>query len=132
MQKEFDDLWKLYPENSLRGRTWHWWWWLFFFENPDRPDYPRQLMILWGTRNCKKVRINDFLWEPKMVSEVSGNRASFESVVASWYCDGEKTHEPFILEKGATETKWGTDTVRLRWRASAGAIPSMARMRISH
>ena len=121
MQKEFEDLWKIFPDNSLKGRTWHWWWWLFFFENPERPEYPRQLMILWGTRNCKKVRINDFLWLPAMIPKVQENHAEFESVVASWYCDGEKTHEPFILEKGATETDWGDGHGSIKMESERGS-----------
>jgi hypothetical protein len=107
--RTFADLWKLYSEHALPGRTWHWWWWLFFFENPERPDYPQQLMILWGTRNCRKVRINDFQWNPRIIPEVTDGRARFESVVASWYCDGAKMHDPFIIENGPTETKWTDD-----------------------
>jgi len=102
----FADLWKLDLEHTLPDRTWHWWWWLFFFENPERPDYPQQLMILWGTRNCKKVKINSFEWNPKTIPEVTDGRAKFESVVASWYCDGAKMHDPFIIENGPTETRW--------------------------
>ena len=69
MHKIFNDIWKVYPENMLKNRTWHWWWWLHFFENPDNPEFPKQLMVLWGTRNCKKVRVDDFYWEPRIPME---------------------------------------------------------------
>jgi hypothetical protein len=67
-------------------------------------------MILWGNRNCKKVRVNDFRWEPKIPIEVRENSSRFESIVAAWYFDGRKMHDPFILENGSTETRWnGTE-----------------------
>jgi len=50
MHKVFNDIWKIYPKNMLKNRTWHWWW-IQFFENPDNPEFLRQLMLLWGTRN---------------------------------------------------------------------------------
>jgi len=120
VQKKFSDIWKIYPENALRGRTWHWWWWLFFFDNPDDLEYPKQLMILWGTRNCKKVKINEFLWEPKVPPEVEEGRAKFESVVASWYYDGKKMYEPFILCNGETETEWSEDQGSIKMENAEG------------
>jgi hypothetical protein len=105
MHQVFDDIWKVYPDHMLKNRTWHWWWWIHFFENPDAPEFPRQLMILWGTRNCRKVRVNDFCWEPTIPMETDGNHAAFESIVASWYYDGEKMHDPLLLDHGKTETE---------------------------
>jgi hypothetical protein len=120
MHNKFEDIWKIFPENALKGRIWHWWWWLYFFENPDRPDYPRQLMILWGTRNCRKVRINDLLWKPKITPEVHDGRARFEAMVASWYYDGKKMHDPFILEKGPTKATWDKEHGSIAMRNEHG------------
>lgn len=121
MHRVFNDIWKVYPENMLRNRTWHWWWWLHFFENPDNPEFPRQLMILWSTRNCKKVRVDDFRWEPRIPMEVNGNRAMFESMVASWYYDGGEMHDPFILDKGRTEIWWDDRSGRIKMESDEGA-----------
>jgi len=120
MHKVFDDIWKIYPENMLANRTWHWWWWIHFFENPDHPELPRQLMILWGSRNCKKVRINDYRWEPKIPMETDDGRAAFESIVASWYFDGNKMHDPLILDHGKTETVWGDRSGQIKMEGVDG------------
>jgi hypothetical protein len=121
MHKAFRDIWKIYPENMLRNRTWHWWWWLHFFENPENPQFPKQLMILWGSRNCKKVRVNDFHWQPRVPMTVKENRAAFESIVASWYYDGRKMHDPFVLDHGKTETEWDDHSGRIRMESDKGA-----------
>jgi hypothetical protein len=114
MHKVFNDIWKIYPKNMLKNRTWHWWWWIHFFENPDNPEFPRQLMLLWGTRNCRKVRVNDFYWEPKIPIEINENRSAFESIVASWYYDGNKMHAPLILDHGETQSEWDDRSGRIR------------------
>jgi len=121
MHKVFDDIWRIYPENMLKNRTWHWWWWIHFFENPDAPEFPRQLMILWGTRNCRKVRVNDYSWEPTIPIEVNGRHACFESMVASWYYDGKIMHEPLILDHGKTEIDRGDCSGSIRMEGHNGA-----------
>lgn len=121
MHQIFSDLWKVYPEHSLKNRTWHWWWWLYFLENPERPDFPKQLMVLWGTRNCRKVRVNDYLWAPRLPMEVAGDHATFECMVASWYYDGEKMHDPLIIDHGPTETIWDDQSGRIRLQGADGS-----------
>ena len=120
MHKVFSDIWKIYPENSLRNRTWHWWWWIYFFENTARPEFPKQLMVLWGTRNCRNVRVNDFSWSPRIPMEIYENRAAFESIVASWYYDGYKMHDPFILDHGKTETVWDDRSGQIKMEGDEG------------
>ncbi|HMK83580.1 MAG TPA: hypothetical protein VK503_07665 [Candidatus Bathyarchaeia archaeon] len=121
MHQVFSDIWKAYPDNMLANRTWHWWWWIHFFENPDRPEFPRQLMVLWVTRNCKKLRVNDsYDWQPETPMEINGNHASFDSIVASWYYDGTKMHEPFILDHGRTETWWEDHDGRISMESDKG------------
>jgi len=120
MHKTFDDIWRVYTDNMLKNRTWHWWWWLHFFENPDNPDFPKQLMILCGTRNCRKVRVNDYHWEPVISMEVEGQRAGFESIVASWYYDGREMNDPFFIDHGKTETTWDGYSGRIRMEGAKG------------
>jgi len=120
MHKVFSDIWKIYPENMFRSRTWHWWWWLYFFENPDNLERPKQLMVLWGTRNCRKVRVNDYYWEPRIPMEIKEDRTAFESMVASWYYDGNKMHDPFVLDHGKTETEWDEHSGRIRMESDEG------------
>lgn len=120
MHKTFDDIWRIYPENMLKNRTWHWWWWLHFFENPVNPNFPKQLMVLWGTRNCRKVRVNDYHWEPAIPMQIDEKRAGFESIVASWYYDGNKMHDPFFIDHGKTETTWDGHSGRIRMDGARG------------
>ena len=120
MHKVFNDIWAVYPENMVKNRTWHWWWWLYFFDNPNNPEFPKQLMILWGTRNCRKVRVNDFRWEPTIPIKVEGNRTTFESMVASWYYDGNKMHEPFFIDSGKTDTEHDAHSGRIRMEGDRG------------
>ena len=120
MHQSFEDIWRVYPEHMLRNRTWHWWWWLHFFENPEAPDHPQQLMILWGTRNCRKVRVNDYRWEPTIPMDVNGSRSVFESMVASWYYDGKQMHEPLLLDNGKTETQQDKHAGSIRMEGHRG------------
>jgi len=121
MHQVFSDIWKAYPENMLANRTWHWWWWIHFFENPDRPEFPRQLMVLWVTRNCEKLHVNDsYHWQPKIPMELNENHAAFDSIVASWYYDGNKMHEPLILDHGRTETWWEDCAGRISMESDRG------------
>ncbi|MDY6965739.1 MAG: hypothetical protein SVM80_07200 [Halobacteriota archaeon] len=81
-------------EPMPRG-AWWWWWWLFMFDNPDDPDRPRQLMILWSTKNVKKIDCNDLL----IKLDDSQDRSKLDGVVAAWYFDGEEMHHNFLLEQ---------------------------------
>jgi len=120
MHQVFEDIWKIYPENMLKNRTWHWWWWIHFFENPDAPEFPRQLMILWGSRNCRKVRVNDYRWEPTIPMQIDGKRTAFESIVASWYYDGKRMHDPLVLDHGKTETERDDHSGKIRMVGNKG------------
>ena len=81
-------------EPMPRG-AWWWWFWLFFFNNPKNPEKPRQLMILWSTKNEKEIDCNNL----KLKLNHSGDRSNLDGVVAAWYFDGEKMHHNFILEQ---------------------------------
>ncbi len=83
-------------KNEPRPRgAWWWWFWLFFFNNPENPDKPRQLMILWSTKNVKRITCNDLEIELKHYKD----KSNLAGAVASWYFDGEKMHHNFLLEQ---------------------------------
>jgi len=84
----------LQNEPMPRG-AWWWWFWLFFFNNPKNPGKPRQLMILWSTKNVKEIDCNDL----KINLTPNSNRSVLDGAVASWYFDGEKMHHNFLLEQ---------------------------------
>ncbi|MCK5346229.1 MAG: hypothetical protein KAR20_22620 [Candidatus Heimdallarchaeota archaeon] len=81
-------------ESMLHG-AWWWWFWLFFFNNPKNPAKPRQLMILWSTKNGNEIDCNNL----KIKLCDSHDRSKLHGAVASWYFDGEKMHHNFLLEQ---------------------------------
>ncbi len=87
-QKVFD----IKNEPMPRG-AWWWWFWLFFFNNPKNPEKPRQLMILWSTKNVRELNCNNL----KIKLNHSQDRSKLDGVVAAWYFDGEKMHHNFLL-----------------------------------
>jgi len=96
-------LWDLNTEDRVPNLTWWWWWWIFFIKNPKNPDRPRQLMILWSTKNCDDIKVNDFDWKRKgdIEREEQGEKQllKFSGMVAIWYYDGEKMLDPFFLKE---------------------------------
>ena len=75
--------------------AWWWWFWLFFFNNPLNPDKPRQLMILWSTKNVSEINCNNL----KIRLNHNNGRNVLDGAVAVWYYDGEKMNHNFILEQ---------------------------------
>lgn len=81
-------------EPMPRG-AWWWWFWLFFFNNPENPERPRQLMILWSTKNEREISCNDITFRLAPPRD----RSALDGIVAAWYFDGEKMHHNFLLEQ---------------------------------
>ena len=92
--------------------SWFWWFWLFFIhdENTARTGKCRQLMILWSTKDCDRIKVNDHPWERKLdISEhelpsgagewAGGKETRFGGMTAAWYYDGRRMHDPFVLEE---------------------------------
>lgn len=52
--------------------------------------------------------------------EVEGQRAGFESIVASWYYDGREMNDPFFIDHGKTETTWDGHSGRIRMEGAKG------------
>ena len=76
--------------------AWWWWFWLFFFKESGKP---RQLMILWSTKNDKAVNCNDvdIIFNHKLAEETG--RKKMDGAVASWYYDGKKMHHNYLLRQ---------------------------------
>ncbi len=74
--------------------SWWWWFWLFFFDNPKNPKKPRQLMILWSTKNEKVIDCNG----TQMIIGPQDDRSHMDGAVAAWYFDGKKMNHNFLLD----------------------------------
>jgi hypothetical protein len=88
-------------EPMPRG-AWWWWFWLFFFNNPVNPDKPRQLMILWSTKNVKEIDCNNL----KIKLNRSNDKNILDGAVAVWYYDGRRMNHNFILEQCKLKLKY--------------------------
>jgi hypothetical protein len=75
--------------------AWWWWFWLFFFDNPKNPEKPRQLMILWSTKNTREIDCNGLRLKIKPFKD----RRNLCGAVAAWYFDGENMNHNLILEQ---------------------------------
>ncbi len=114
-QDELHELmWDLNTKDKIPGLTWWWWWWIFFIRNPKNPERPRQLMILWSTKNCEKILVDDFLWKKereitKETTAEGGQVMDFNGMIAAWYYDGDEMHDPFLLEECDFKVERNTD-----------------------
>jgi hypothetical protein len=75
--------------------AWWWWFWLFFFDNPKNPEKPRQLMILWSTKNVREIDCNGV----RLKIKPSKDRRNLCGAVAAWYFDGENMNHNLLLEQ---------------------------------
>ncbi len=82
-------------DDPMPKGSWWWWFWLLFFDNPKNPKKPRQLMILWSTKNEKSIDCNGKV----MLLGPQDDRSNMDGAVAAWYFDGEKMHHNFLLEQ---------------------------------
>jgi len=132
-QEVQESIFKVQGEPFGRG-AWWWWFWLFFFNNPNNEERPRQLMILWSTKNDKRISCNDLdMVLDHSIKEKSRGK-ELDGAVAAWYFDGEEMHHDYVLERcrinlsgglGANNTsfKGGKDNYEVRigkdWRFKA-------------
>ncbi len=95
--------------HELKGRTWWWWWFIFFFDNPANAQRTKQMVILWGTRNCRRLTINDNLWSnDEKFSRQEGNIET-RGVAAGWFYDGVTMHDPLFVDTGDLITRVAGD-----------------------
>jgi len=111
-------MWDLDTDTKIKNLTWWWWWWIFFIKNPENPMRPRQLMILWSTKNCSRIIVNDYLWERNQEIERTGEpgkdqdgkyrkrKMTFDGMTAVWWYDGKRMHDPFGLERSDFTVEW--------------------------
>jgi hypothetical protein len=96
------------PTHVLPTRTWWWWWFLFFFRNPENPARTKQMVLLWGTRNCRRLVINGHAWEHRQDDLVRTDRTvDCGGVTAGWWYDGTAMHDPLFVDDGLLHTEWG-------------------------
>lgn len=114
------NIWELDTSRLIKNLSWWWWWWLVFIHNPKEPTKPKQLMVLWSTKNAPRVRIDDVVWDNDMKIEKTENRDLFKGATAAWYYDGKKMDNHFILEPSDIEVirKGGAGAIipRAKWR----------------
>ncbi len=74
--------------------AWLWWFWLFFIKSTKNTK-PRQLIILWSTKNEKRIDCNHLSFRFKQPI----NKTKFDGSIAAWYFDGKQMHHNFLLEQ---------------------------------
>jgi len=120
-----ENMWVLNVDEKIRNKTWWWWWWIFFIKNPANPERPRQLMILWSTKNCDSIKVNDFRWHRRKPLVMRGaahdddgscgkGEMEFNGMTAVWYYDGEKMIDPLLLEESDFTSSWEGDRGELK------------------
>jgi hypothetical protein len=55
-------------------------------------------MILWSTKNAKKVSVDDVDFENDLVIKKTKDRDEFKGMTAAWYYNGKKMDNHFVLE----------------------------------
>jgi len=101
-----EQLWSLDTSTRIKGLTWWWWWWLFLIKNKENPERPKQLMILWSTKNCQTVKIDDYDWARKHDIVKGPNGLRFNGMAAAWYFDGNSMEDPVLLEEHDFSSAW--------------------------
>ncbi|MFO7872455.1 MAG: hypothetical protein R6U26_02310, partial [Candidatus Undinarchaeales archaeon] len=92
---------RIFKFDTLRPKkgSWQWWFWLLFLDKPEKVKNPRQLMVLWSTKQDKAIECNDKLLELDldMAERTKGRKR--DGAVAAWYFDGKKMHHNYILKQ---------------------------------
>ena len=111
-------MWDINTDEKIKNMTWWWWWWIFFVKNPKNPSRPRQLMILWSTKNCDRIMVNDYDWHRNQDVVKHGTpgknedgkfhkrKMTFDGMIGVWWYDGDKMHEPYALERSDFSVEW--------------------------
>ncbi len=92
-------MWHLDLSNPCKEYAWWWWWQLVLMDPPDKESNPRQLMILWSTKNCDRIEVNGYDWRRKGTIEETEDGYRFNGMTCAWYYDGRHMHDPLVLEE---------------------------------
>ena len=118
-------MWDLDTRDRIKNLTGWWWWWIFMWPDGKDRKRTRQLMILWSTKNCKKILVDDYNWERnKDITRKelkSGARSLLcDGMTAAWYFDGKKMHDPLLLTRSDMESRWNGPKGRLSPKLPGG------------
>jgi hypothetical protein len=94
------------PTHAFPSRTWWWWWFIFFFRNDTDPARTKEMVLLWGTRNCRKLVINGHAWGHDGHIRRQEGSVDCEGMIAAWYYDGHTMHDPLFIDDGRIHTEW--------------------------
>lgn len=94
------------PTHALPGRTWWWWWFIFFFRNEADPSRTKQMVLLWGTRNTRRLVINGHEWRHDGEIRRQKGSVDCEGMTAGWYYDGATMLDPLFIDDGPMRTEW--------------------------
>ena len=91
-----EKIFELDPAQMRRKGNWLWWLWIFYFDEPR--DKPKQVMVLWSTRNEKKINCNglDISLRHEFIKR-DGAAWNIDGAVAAWYYDGRQMRENYLL-----------------------------------
>lgn len=94
------------PSHALPNRTWWWWWFIFFFRNEVDDARTKQMVLLWGTRNCRALVINDHVWRRNGDIRRTGSSVDSDGMAAGWYFDGAMMYDPLFVDHGPIRSNW--------------------------
>jgi hypothetical protein len=97
MDSDSPNVWDFNTEGKRPG-SWWWWFWLFFWDNPQDPGKPKQLMILWSTKNDPKIMCNKLLVDNHFIDKKDSS-CEFGGTVGAWYYDGRELVDEYVLGK---------------------------------
>ena len=104
MEKFEGDLSKMWSIGHMppkQGLTWDWWWWLVMLRDPENPEYSRQLMTLWSTKDTPYIEVDKKPWINEGRPNIDDDGGMVLSgMVCAWYFDGKKMWDP-IVQKSA-------------------------------
>ena len=94
---DFSTMWRLGIREPLWHMTWDWWWWLVMIDDPKGPEWGKQLMVLWSTKDNDRVEVNGTPWTPSGRPGVDEDGGMIiDGMVCAWWFDGQRMHEPYI------------------------------------
>ncbi len=78
------------------AKGWLWWFWLFFMDPMEEDGIPRQVGILWSTKNDGGLKCNGKVMG---VDEPLRDDGFMHGGVAAWYYDGSRMKHEILLDQ---------------------------------